>query len=194
MEKPKALGYIRVSSDEQRTEGLSLPAQEAKILIYANLREIEIIGILKDEGISAKNVKSRPGAQELIQRACQKEVQAIIVYKLDRLFRNTIEALQIIEQFNKAGIDFHSIQENVSTKSAIGEFFFTMLAALAQMERKLIGERTRAVLAYKRENGQKTGGRVPYGYRVVEERMPGKDKPIKRLVEEAREQKYITCM
>ena len=68
-----------------------------------------------------------------------KEIQAVIVYKLDRIFRNTSDALDTTRYFDAHGVALHSIEESLNTRSAMGEFFFTLMAALAQMERKLIG-------------------------------------------------------
>ncbi len=70
----------------------------------------------------------------------------------------------------REGLDiaFHSIHETLDTQSAMGRFFFTLTAALAEMERNIIGERTRSALAHKRANGEKTGGDLPFGYDVIE--------------------------
>lgn len=159
----KAVGYIRVSTEEQVKEGVSLDNQEAKIRTYADLKDLELVGIIKDAGISAKNL-NRPGAQEVLKMARKKKVEAVIVYKLDRMFRSTIDALETTKMFDRLNIAFHSIQETLDTQSAMGRFFFTLTAALAEMERGIIGERTKAALKHKRLNGEKTGGDIPFGY------------------------------
>ena len=66
--------------------------------------------------------------------------------------------------FERHGESFHSIEETLDTQSAMGRFFFTLTAALAEMERRIIGERTKAALSHKRSNNEKTGRDVPYGY------------------------------
>ena len=178
----KAIGYIRVSTEDQAKEGVSLDNQEAKIRTYADLKDLELVGIIKDAGISAKNL-NRPGAQEVLKMARKKKVEAVIVYKLDRMFRSTIDALETTKMFDRWNIAFHSIQETLDTQSAMGRFFFTLTAALAEMERGIIGERTKAALAHKRANGEKTGGGVPFGYSL------GIDGRI--LMENPEEQKVI---
>jgi site-specific DNA recombinase len=144
---------------------VSLENQRAKLQDYARLKDLELVGIIEDAGISAKNM-NRPGAQAVLKMAKAREIDAIIVYKLDRMFRSTIDALETTKKFDKWGVAFHSIQETLDTQSAMGKFFFTLTAALAEMERGIIGERTKSALAHKRANGEKTGGDIPYGYRV----------------------------
>jgi site-specific DNA recombinase len=178
----KAVGYARVSTEEQASEGVSLDNQKAKIRTYADLKDFELIGIIEDAGISAKNL-NRPGAQEVLKMARKKKVEAVIVYKLDRMFRSTIDALETTKMFDRWGVAFHSIHETIDTQSAMGRFFFTLTAALAEMERGIIGERTKAALRHKRANGQKTGGGIPFGYFL--------DTDGQTLLEDREEQKVI---
>jgi len=158
----KAVGYIRVSTEDQK-EGISVDNQRAKINAHASVKDLQLIGIIEDAGISAKNL-NRPGGQEVLKMTRKKEVEAVIVYKLDRMFRSTIDALETTKQFDRWGVAFHSINETIDTQSAMGRFFFTLTAALAEMERGIIGERTKAALKHKRLNGKKTGGDIPFGY------------------------------
>jgi len=90
----KAIGYIRVSTDEQAKEGISLEDQEQKIRDYCKLKDFEILEIIQDAGISAKNLR-RPGAQKVIEFAQEKMIDAVVVYKLDRMFRSTVDAIQL---------------------------------------------------------------------------------------------------
>ncbi|MGD9246122.1 MAG: recombinase family protein [Desulfobacterales bacterium] len=177
-----AIGYIRVSTEEQAKEGMSLENQEEKIRSYCNLKDFEILEIVQDAGISAKNLR-RPGAQKVIEMARKKMVDAVVVYKLDRMFRSTSDALLTTKQFDKWGVSFHSISENLDTKSAMGKFFFTLTAALAEMEREIIGERTRDVLQRKKANDQ-VYGHVPFGFK----RFKGK------LLAHENEQKIIQAV
>jgi len=160
----KAIGYVRVSTEDQAREGVSLDNQKAKIRAYCELKEMELAGIIEDAGISAKNL-NRPGAQKVLDMARRKEVDAVIVYKLDRMFRSTVDALETTKLFAKWGVSFHSIHETLDTQSAMGKFFFTLTAALAEMERGIIAERTKAALKHKRTMNEKTGGGdVPFGF------------------------------
>ena len=158
-----AIGYVRVSTEDQAKEGVSLGNQKAKIKAYCQLKDLNLSEIIEDAGISAKNLK-RPGVQRVLNLARKKQVDAIVVYKLDRIFRSTTDALETTKLFEKWGVSFHSIEETLDTQSAMGRFFFTLTAALAEMERRIIGERTKAALSHKRSCNEKTGGDVPYGY------------------------------
>ena len=158
-----AIGYCRVSTEDQAKEGVSLDNQKSKIEAYCQLKDLDLSEIIEDAGISAKNLK-RPGVQKVLQLARKRQVDAIVVYKLDRIFRSTTDALETTKLFEKWGVSFHSIEETLDTQSAMGRFFFTLTAALAEMERRIIGERTKAALSHKRSLNEKTGGDVPYGY------------------------------
>ena len=160
----KAVGYIRVSTEGQAEKGISLEAQRAKIEAYAALKDFTLVEIVEDAGISAKNLK-RPGMQRLLDMIHRKEIDAVIIMKLDRMFRNTVDALQTTQGFDKKGVALHSIQESLDTQSAMGRFFFTLLAAIGEMERGVIGERTRTALARKKEKGEVVSRFTPYGYR-----------------------------
>lgn len=162
----KAIGYIRVSTEEQAAHGISLDAQRAKIVAYAQVKDLTLVDIIEDAGKSAKDLK-RPGVQEVLKKARRKEIDAVIIVKLDRMFRCTVDALNTAQDFDKRGVALHSIHESLDTQSAMGKFFFTLTAALAEMERGLIGERTRAALARKKERGE-VYGEVPYGFDVVD--------------------------
>src|SRR4030042_1584997 len=158
-----AIGYVRVSTEDQAKEGVSLDNQKSKIVAYCQLKDLELREIVEDAGISAKNLR-RDGVQKVLRLARKKEIDAVVVYKLDRIFRSTVDALETTKAFDKWGVSFHSIEETLDTRSAMGRFFFTLTAALAEMERRLIGERTKAALAHKRSKSEKTGGDIPFGY------------------------------
>mgnify|MGYP001565920212 FL=1 len=147
----KAYGYCRVSTEEQAREGISLDAQEEKIHQYANLKDLELLEVIRDEGASGKDLE-RPGLQRLLHLIEDEQAEALIVYKLDRLTRNTSDLLQLVEEIFKDGnTRFFSITEDIDTNSAMGKFFLTIMGAMAQMERELVSERTKAALLYKKQ-------------------------------------------
>lgn len=163
----RAVGYIRVSTTEQVNEGISLDNQRAKIQAYCDLNDLNLVEIIDDSGKSGKNL-NRDGIQNIIGMVKGKSIEAIVVYKLDRLSRKVIDILNLIETFEKNGITFHSLNEKIDTSTAIGRFFLNITASLAQMERDLISERTRDALQLKISNGQRAG-QVPYGWRVSDD-------------------------
>lgn len=164
-------GYIRVSTEEQAKEGWSLDAQREKIELYCKLHELELAEIISDEGISACNVKGRPGMMRLLELTAngkKSDVQAIVTVKLDRLFRNAAEALKYSETWRKRNIQLHSINEGVQTDGAAGKMFFSLLAVFAEFERDQASERTIAGLARRKSQGLKLGGEPEYGYMADE--------------------------
>ena len=164
----KAIGYVRVSTTGQAEQGISLDNQEAKIKSYCELNDLELIEVIKDEGLSAKSLAKRPQAIEMLHKA-RKEKLAVVVYKLDRMFRNTVESLTTIDSLAKSGASFHSINEKLDTSSAFGKFFLTQIAALAELERNLISERTKDALANKKAQGKRIGN-IPFGYTLADDR------------------------
>ncbi len=118
----------------------------------------------RDEGRSGKDLK-RPALQELLARCDRGDVAHVIVWKLDRLTRRTAHLLQLVEDvFLAKGIELHSGSESLDTSTPHGRFVLTLFGGLAQMERELIGERTREALAYKWQNGQPTS-HPPLGFK-----------------------------
>ena len=160
----KAIGYVRVSTEDQVREGISLDNQEAKIKTYADLNGLELTEIIRDEGISGKSM-DRPGMNRINAITDAGVTDAVIVYKLDRLSRRTVDILNTLDTWEQRGIAFHSIMDKIDTKTAAGKFLLTILSALAQMERDLISERTADALAHKKRNHEWCG-RIPFGYRI----------------------------
>ncbi len=178
----RAIGYCRVSTDDQVREGVSLDNQREKIRAYILLKDLQLVEIIEDAGLSAKNLR-RPGMQRVLDLARKKEIDAVVVYKLDRMFRSTIDALEVTRGLDKQGIEFHSLQESLDTSSAMGRFFFTLTAALAEMERGITAERTTQALRHLKAQGRKTGGDIPFGFAGVD--AEGK------LIEDSEEQRVI---
>jgi site-specific DNA recombinase len=185
-----AVGYVRVSTEEQAREGVSLENQESKIKAYCELNGFELLEMVADEGLSAKNL-NRPGMKKILDMARNKEIEAIIVYKLDRAFRSTIDALEVTRQLDKGGVAFHSINERLDTKSPLGKLFFTLIAGVAEMERGVIAERTSDALRRKIEKGEHVG-HIPYGYQIEDsELIPYlPEQEIIKLARELRDRGY----
>ncbi len=162
-----AIGYTRVSTVEQADEGVSLDAQAAKLRDWCERNGHGVPRLESDEGISGKRADNRPALQRALDAVCR-ERGVLVVYSLSRLCRSTRDALDIAERLKRAGAHLVSVTEQIDTTHAMGAFFFTVMAALAELERRLIGERTREALGHKRRNGHKLGGLSPYGYRPVD--------------------------
>lgn len=175
----KAIGYIRVSTAGQVEDGVSTEAQEAKIHAWALLSSASEVVIFRDDGLSGKRVDNRPGLQEALDVVGAGD--AFVCYSLSRLSRSTKDTIHIAERLDRVGADLVSLSEKIDTTTAAGKMVFRMLAVLSEFERDQVSERTIAALQYKKSRGEKTGGDVPYGYRVRD----GK------LIPYAREQKAI---
>lgn len=182
----QAIAYVRVSTNEQAEEGISIEAQLQVIRDYARFRKLELVQELIDPGVSAsKPLRERRGGGELFDLAQQDHIKAIIAYKLDRLFRDAADCLTVTKQWDELGVDLHLVDlggQPIDTSTAMGRFFLTVMAGVAEMERNLIRERTKAAMGHLATTGKRVGG-LPYGFTL------GADG--KTLVEEASEQEVI---
>ena len=192
---PVAVAYIRVSTHEQATYGVSLAAQRERVEAYARLAGLKLAKVIADEGVSAtKPLAERPGGRELLELAKTGKVGHVVVLKLDRLFRNAIDALETISEWDRRGVALHLVDQGgaaINTKSAVGKMFFTLLAAFAEMERNLISERTKSALEHKRNNLE-VYSPTPLGFQRQGDRLvpdPQEEKTV-RLILTLRGQGY----
>jgi Site-specific recombinases, DNA invertase Pin homologs len=158
----KAIGYIRVSTQGQVVDGVSLDAQEAKIRAWAELNDVQEVVICRDEGISGKRSDNRPGLQDALSMVGKGD--ALIIYSLSRLSRSTKDTLTLSELLLKKEADLVSLSEKIDTTTAAGKMVYRLLAVLNEFERDQISDRTCFALAHKKANNEKTGGDVPFGY------------------------------
>lgn len=159
----RAVGYIRVSTEGQAQNGISLDAQRDKIQAWARSNGYELAAVHIDEGISGGKLANRPAAQAAIAQACKGRA-ALVVYSLSRLARSTRDAIDISERLHKAGADLVSLSESIDTTTAAGKMLFRMLAVLAEFERGLVSERTTTAMQHLRNQGRRIGRHLPYGY------------------------------
>jgi DNA invertase Pin-like site-specific DNA recombinase len=159
-----AIGYIRVSTEGQATDGVSLDAQRAKIEAWAMLNDYELAAVHVDAGISGKGMANRPGLQDALAD-CRKG-SALVVYSLSRLARSTKDTIEISERLAKSGADLVSLSEKIDTTSAAGKMVFRMMAVLAEFESDQISERTATAMQFKKAKGELVGA-VPYGFELA---------------------------
>ena len=164
--------YIRVSTAEQT---LSVEAQEAAALRYVALRELVDARLSVDLAVSGSvPLDVRPSGATLEADIMAGDVSAVVAVRLDRLFRDTADALITLRRWDASGVALHLLDMGgaaVDTSSAIGRFMLTCLAGMAEFERQLIAERTAAALAAKRARGEYTGGAVPWGFRAEDGKL-----------------------
>jgi DNA invertase Pin-like site-specific DNA recombinase len=133
------------------------------------MRGLALGEVVVDGDVSASQpLDERRGGRQL-KDAIAKGANHVVCLKLDRLFRNAEEALRETNAWDMAGVSLHLIDmggASFDTSSAIGRMLFLLMAGFAEMERNLAAERTKVALAHKKSQGEKTGGEVPYGWRL----------------------------
>lgn len=157
-----AIGYVRVSTEEQAAEGISLEAQRAKIEAWAVVNDVDLAAVYVDAGISGKRADNRPQLQAAISHACDCG-GVLVVYSLSRLARSTKDTISISERLEKHDADLVSLSEKIDTTSAAGKMVFRMLAVLAEFERDQISERTTVAMRHMKSQHQRIG-KIPFGY------------------------------
>ncbi len=169
----RAVVYIRVSTDKQVQSGLGLGDQRERLEAYCKSRGLEVVEFVVDDGESAgKPLAKRPGGQKVLELVRQKAVDAVVVLKLDRAFRNCKDCLNVVDDWTKRDVGLHIVDMGVDTQSAIGRMFLTMAAGFAEMERGLVMERTTAALTHKAKSGNmRTNSTPPYGWRYEGEAL-----------------------
>ena len=149
-DRKKAGLYVRVSTAEQRTD-----AQETELRNYANRRGWTIYKVYADK-MSGASTK-RPALDELHADCRKGKISVVLVWKFDRYARSLRTLVTGLDEFRRLGIDFASCTEAIDTSLPSGELAYQIFGAVAQFERSLIGERTRAGLAEARRKGQRLG-------------------------------------
>ena len=158
-----AIGYVRVSTQEQVTDGVSLDAQRDRLRAYCKDHAIKLIDIKVDEGISGGTLE-RPGLQAALQMLRRGRANTLIVVKLDRLSRSLRDVCTLVEEFfSDERYHLLSLCGMVNTHSAAGRMVLMNLANYAQFEREMISERTRDALRHMLAQGVRLGP-APYGY------------------------------
>lgn len=163
----KATGYIRVSTQGQADDGVSIEMQEAKLRQWAALNDAELVAVYVDEGLSGKNT-ARPGLQRALAEV-KAHKGALVVYSLSRLSRSTQDTLHIADQLNKASADLVVLAEKVDTTTPSGRMVLTMLAAMNEFERAQLAVRTSAAMQHMKAQGRRVGS-IPHGYRLAADR------------------------
>ena len=181
-----AISYIRVSTEGQAQDGVSLDAQRAKIEAWCALNDYTLAAVHVDAGISGKCADNRPGLQKALAD-CRKR-SALVVYTLSRLSRSIRDTMDISDRLSKLGADLVSLSERIDTTTAAGKMVFRMLAVMNEFERDQISERTSMALRRKQAKGEKIGGAVPYGYTLAADGVNLLPDPVEQgVIAQARE-------
>lgn len=165
----RAVAYVRVSTEEQATSGLSLEVQRMELIEYAARNKIDIVEIVADNGISAKNMRDRPGMQRVLAMLTSNEADAVLVAKLDRLSRNPEDMEHLLSNYfggseTSLKKELLSVGNPVDVRTAGGRLTFRIQVAVDAHEREVIGERTSKALKHISKpvhlggRGKKVGG------------------------------------
>jgi len=149
-QKMRVAIYARVSTNLQSTESQLLDLRR-----YVSDRGWNIYREYCDEVTGTKD--SRPALNQLMNDARKRRLDIVLVWRFDRFARSTRHLINSLEEFRNLGIDFVSFQENIDTSSPLGAAIFTIISAVAQLERDIISERVKAGLRRAKKNGKQLG-------------------------------------
>jgi site-specific DNA recombinase len=163
---PRPAGlYLRVSTEEQAQEGLSLEVQRERLESFASQLGWPVYHIYTDAGISGGSLH-RPALQALLRDVEAGVVRGILVTKMDRLSRRLLDLLRLYEEIlSPKDVVLLSLAESLDTSTAAGRLFFQIIGSFAEFERERFKERVTPGMRKSAEKGHWQGGREPYGYR-----------------------------
>jgi DNA invertase Pin-like site-specific DNA recombinase len=167
------IGYVRCSTTEQATDGMSLEAQRARIVAWCAATGAELSEIIEDAGVSgSKALAERPGGARVaaLLEARRPKVDAVVVLRLDRLGRDAAETLALLRRFRTGAVGLVSISDRIDLGTPQGRAMAQMGAVFAELERALVGQRTAEALAELRSQGR-VYGPTPFGWKVQERRL-----------------------
>jgi DNA invertase Pin-like site-specific DNA recombinase len=166
----RALGYAR-RSKEDTSKTAPLDVQITAIKRYAKQHGFKLVGIETDNGLSGKDL-NRPGVQQVLKLAENKLIDGVIVYRSDRLVRNSLQAQQVKNLFKEKNVAYHSVEQGILSKGgADADFVSGLFDLLDERERSLVSERIKGKLARMREKGLRIGGQVRYGQAVKDKQL-----------------------
>ena len=180
--KLKCAIYTRVSTDNQaEVEFNSCEAQEAKIKSFINSQEnMEVFKSYSDPGFTGADL-NRPALSEMLNDIKERKINLVISYKIDRLTRSPKDFYQLIELFDKYGVDFISVTERFDTSTPSGRLLRNIMLTFAQFERELASERTKDKMLQRASKGMWNGGIVPFGYTAVDKRLVPDEQKAQKL-------------
>lgn len=163
------IGYVRVSTDDQRRNGVSLDQQPERLRAYCALHGHTLAELVTDEGVSASvPLERRPGGKRVLEALRKGAAQGVVVVRLDRLFRDALDGLTFFRMAERTRAAVHSVSELIDSSTAAGRLALTIQLAAAQYERELDVARAIDCNRSLREQGR-VYGPVPYGCVAVGE-------------------------
>ena len=154
--------YVRVSTEEQAKEGISIDAQIGRCKSFCKARDWKVFKIYTDAGYSAGTL-DRPALKDLVEDIKNKKFNILLVYKIDRFSRNLKDLISVLEDLKGKGINFTSVTEQIDTTTAMGKAFFQIIGVFAELERGMVKERVELAFDKKINDGEILN-RAPVGY------------------------------
>lgn len=182
--------YARVSTNEQAEEGYSIDEQVRLLRDWCKSHGYEVYKEYVDRGISGKSIKGRPALRQLLADAKQKCFDIVVVWKMNRLARNILDLLKIVDLLEKSNISFRSYTENYETETSSGKFQFHVMAAFAEFERANIAENVKMGMLARAKEGSWNGGQV-LGYDTIEDTTKNGKRKTTRLVVNEKEAQTV---
>lgn len=184
--KQKRVGiYVRVSTEMQSTEGYSIDGQINQIREYCKFNNFAVVDVYADRGISGKSM-NRPELQRLLKDAEEGHIDAVMVYKTNRLARNTSDLLKIVEDLHRQNVEFFSLSERMEVNTSSGKLMLQILASFSEFERNNIVENVFMGQTRRAQEGYYQGN-LPLGY----EKIPDNKHELMINQHEANIVKYI---
>lgn len=165
----RVAAYIRVSTDEQADKGNSLSEQKERTLAYCKAMGWNEPIFFVDDGYSAKDL-NRPGIKHLLECVENNEIDLVLTSKLDRLCRNLLDLLQVVDLFSMNNCNYVSASEHFDTTTAVGRMTLQLLGTFAEFERERISERVKDNMISLAKNTDKALTLPCYGYDIVDGR------------------------
>ncbi len=166
--RQRLIGYARVSSEDQARNGTSLAGQRERIRAYAEANDCELVRVASDDGVSGfKAPDKRPAMARALASIKSGEADGIVAIALDRLSRNAIETMLLIERSEREGWRLIAMDLALDTGTSTGKMTAHVLAAVAQMYRDQISERTQDALDRVARDGRARSRLIPYGFRTA---------------------------
>lgn len=164
------LGYARVSTAEQVSEGLSLDAQERRIRAWCEAQDAKLADLVRDEGVSGtKLLGERPGGRKVahLLESRRPAADAVVVVRMDRLGRDAAEQIALLKRFRTGKVGLVAIAQQIDLATPHGRAMAQIGAVFNELERSLIAERTAEALSEKRRQGR-VWNHPPFGWNAVD--------------------------
>lgn len=175
--RTRVVAYVRVSSEGQAEDGVSLAAQRARVEAYALAMDLDLVGVEEDAGFSAKTLSGRRGLARALAALEEGRADGLLIAKLDRLTRSVRDLGHLVDRYFASRWSLVSVSDSIDTRTAAGRLILNVLTSVAQWEREATAERTRDALAHLKAEGVRIGGEA-LGWR----RSDGVDGDGRRVV------------